>query len=507
MRCVLFTGTLGSGKTTLITAVLSENAKAGFPKPVLIVNDVGRYNVDRGRLAGTGTTENILDMTSGCLDCADRDAFVRAVRDTVALGHDLFVEPTGAANGDNLKDVFDECGLAPLTVTLLSAAHFRRNRAYDPKAMESQVRHAALIGLTWCAEANVERIDDPALEEVLRFVGHHAPEARVFLVPKGGVPNDLLQTILRSDAAKATLHVCSHGCGHHHHDHAHGHHHDHLHAHVRTVALRPDIAVSALRALCDELQRSHGLVRAKGAFTHDGGLRRFDFVHGDFNVAASCEAECSANFISQTAIPEYLFADIAGTGLKDAKPTARDAIEAIEYGLSNAWGPAMENGDVREDNAFLYRAYHRSLEYDVPADLRERAILAYADWYLLVAEALRGREWTGHAKLPQWQRRVGVHLSLLALRHAETLGRERMRRIAGYKPAHLAFDGLLAFREEDLSFKPDPVETPEDLELVATFGIMHEGLPAATVARAFAHCASLSQRPEWTEKWREAAVS
>lgn len=506
LRCVLFSGTLGSGKTTLITAVLSENVAAGFPKPVLIINDVGRYNVDRSRLAGTGTTENILDMTSGCLDCADRDAFVRAVRETAAKGHDLFVEPTGAANGDNLKDVFDECGLVPLTVTLLSAAHFRRNRAYDPKAMESQVRHAALIGFTWCAEANVERIDDPALEEILRYVGHHAPEARVFLVPKGSVPADLLQTILHSNAEKATLHVCSHGCGHHHHDHAHGHHHDHLHAHVRTVALRPDIDASALRALCDDLQRSHGLVRAKGAFTRDGGLQRFDFVHGDFNVTGSSEAECSANFISQTAIPEYVFADIAGTGLKDAKPTAQDAIEAIEYGLSNAWGPTMENGDVREDNAFLFRAYHRSIEYDVPADLRERAILAYADWYLRVLETVRGRDWSNHPKLPQWQRRIGVHLSLLAARHADILGDERVRAIVGLRPAHLAFDGLLAFRTEDLSFKADPVETPEDLELVARFGMTHEGLSADIVERAFAHCASLSDKPEWTEKW-QAAVS
>lgn len=505
MRCVLVTGTLGSGKTTLITTFLSENVKEGFPKPVLIVNDVGRFNVDRSRLAGTDATENILDMTSGCLDCADRDAFVRAVQDTVARGRDLLIEPTGAANGDNLKDVFDECGLSPLIVTLLSVSHFRRNRAYDPKAMESQVRHARLIGLTWCG--SVCNLDDPALEEILRYVGHHAPTARVFLVPKDGVPADLLQAILHSSADKATPHVCSHGCSHHHH---HGHAHgpsDHLHAHVRTVGLRPGIDASGLRSLCEELQRSHDLVRAKGAFMEAGIPRRFDFVHGDFNTQPSEETECSANFISATAIPEYFFTDIAGAGLTDATPTVADAIEAIEYGLSNAWGPTMENGDVREDNAFLYRAYHRSLEYDVPADLRERAILAYADWYLQVIEALRRGDWQNHPKLPQWQRRIGVHLSLLAFRHSDTLGMDRMKRIAGFRTAHLAFDGLLAFRAEDLSFKADPVETPDDLLQVASFGITHEGLMSTQVERAFAHCLALSDSPEWIEKWQGAAVS
>lgn len=503
MRCVLVTGTLGSGKTTLITTVLSENVKAGFPKPVLIVNDVGRFNVDRSRLAGTGATESILDMTSGCLDCADREAFVRAVQNTVARGHDLLIEPTGAANGDNLKDVFDECGLVPLTVTLLSVSHFRRNRAYDPKAMESQVRHAALIGLTWCGD--IGDLGDRALEEILRYVGHHAPAARVFLIPKDGVPADLLQAILHCSADKATPHVCSHGCSHHH-GHAHGHH-DHLHAHVRTVALRPGINASGIRSLCEALQRSHDLVRAKGAFMEGGIPRRFDFVHEDFDTQASEETECSANFISSKAIPEELFTDIAGVGLTDAAPTREDAMEAIEYGLSNAWGPTMENGDVREDNAFLYRAYHRSLEYDVPADLRERAILAYADWYLQVVNALRRGDCQGHPKLSQWQRRVGVHLSLLAFRHADTLGMDRVKRIAGFRTAHLAFDGLLAFRAEDLSFKADPVETPDDLLQVASFGMTHEGLASTQVERAFAHCATLSDRPGWVEKWQGAAVS
>lgn len=501
MRCVLFTGTLGSGKTTLITAVLSENAKAGFPKPVLIVNDVGRFNVDRSRLAGAGTAENILDLTSGCLDCADRDAFVRAVLDTVAQGKDLMVEPTGAANGDNLKGVFDECGLRPLTVALLSAAHFRRNRAYDPKAMESQIRHADLIGLTWWEGLGVSDLTDPALEEVLRYVGHHAPSARVFLVPKEGVPAELLDAVLHSRAEKGKEHVCGHGCGHSHgHDHAH---HGHLHAHVRTCGLSAQVGMEALRDLCLALQRSHGLVRAKGAV----GGSRFDFVHGDFRTQETDSPDSSANFISSSPIPEALLLECVGDEVRDDGVTLEDAVQAIRYGLDHAWEPLMENGDVREDNAFLYRAYHRSIEFPVPEDLRRQAILAYADWYLRVIESLRSRDWDGHPKLPQWKRRIGVHLTLLAARHGEVLGMDRVQQIAALRPAHLAFEGLLEFRPEDLSFKADPVETPDDLLQVGSFGILHESFASERIEEAFRHCRSLSDDPSWTQKWSEASVS
>lgn len=504
MRCLLITGTLGSGKTTLLTAVLRENAARGLPKPVLVVNDVGRFNVDRSRLAAADATDAIIDLTSGCLDCADRDAFVAAIRTTAAERKDLVIEPTGAANGDNLEVVFAECGIQPLTATLLSVAHFGRNRAYDPKAMESQVRHAQVIGLTWLPP-DCSSLQDPRLEQVLRYVGRHAPHAAVHLVAEHGPSEALIERLLGASGDINTLPVrqtCGHGCTHDHgHHHAHGHSH-HLHAHVRTVALDPAVSADMLDDLCRTLAASHGLVRAKGTFGQ-GAAMRFDFVHGDFRTSPAHEGACEANFIAGSPIDECLLVGLVGADRVEDAITTEDAVAAIEYGLTNAWQTLMENGDLREDNAFLFRAYHRSLQFPVPEDLRRRAVLAYADWYVLTAEALQGRDWGDHPKLGQWQRRIGTHLALLGSRHGDVLGQERLTRIADLRTAHAAMAGLLAFEPRHVTRKADPVETPRDLLEVARFGREREDMDVSLAVSAFEHCGTLQDDEAWKAEWNQ----
>lgn len=504
MRCILVTGTLGSGKTTCLVKLLRWNAEAGFPKPVLIVNDVGRFNVDRERL-NTGDTGNILDLTSGCLDCADREAFVAAIRATAQEGKDLFIEPTGAANGDNLADVFRECGITPVIVTLLSAAHFRRNLAYDPKAMESQLRHAGHIALTWLEEH--ASLDHPSLEEVLGYVGTHAPDAEVHLLPEEQLPSSFANTVLNIQATTApVLLVCGHGCTHDH-DHDHGHSHDHLQSHVRTIRLRSDVTANDLRSLCLNLA-GNGLVRAKGSFGNDGRRQRFDFVHGDFTVHPDTQSSASsANFITSQPLAASALDGISDGQVDDVELKPEDAIAAIKYGLKNAWEPLMPNGDIREDNAFLFRAYHRSLQYAVPDALRNRAITTYADWYLRVAKALTQGDWDTHPKLPQWRRRVGVHLTLLAARHADILGQDRVNRIAALGMAHVAMLGLTAFRAEHVTFKQDPVETPADLLEVVRFGYDHESMTQEIALSAFRHCRNLHPDNDvWASPW-DAAIA
>lgn len=498
MRAILFTGTLGSGKTTLIARVLQANVQRGGRKPVLIVNDVGKFNVDRGRLEGTEALDSVMDMTSGCLDCADRKAFTAAVTQTVADEHDLFVEPTGAANGDNLTEIFGECGIKPLIVTLLSAAHFRRNRAYDAKAMESQVRHADIIGISWWEHLGITSLEDSQLDDVLTYIGHHAPKASVYLVGSESIPSDMLEHMLSSEADAITSHRCGHECDHEHH---HGHGHGHMHSHVTTIRLFPEASRTVVEGTCEMLEQHFGLVRAKGMLIDENSRKRFDFVHGNFTVSPGTEIEPYANFITIKPVPKAALGMIGDAHMEDAPITTEDVVAAVEYGLQNAWEARMPNGDIREDNAFLFRAYHRCQQHDVPDDLRNEVIRRYTDWYLEVAQLLVKRDWGNHHKLPQWRRRVGVHLTLLAVRHPDVLGEERVRQSADLRMATTAMHGLLAFRPEDLSFKADPVETPSDLFEVARFGQEQEQLGFDLILSAFSHCRSLSREMAWTARW------
>jgi cobalamin biosynthesis protein CobW len=506
MRVVLITGTLGSGKTTFLLHLLAANTERGLKKPLLIINDVGRFNIDAERLAAAGYATKVADMTSGCLDCADREAFERAIKDAASHDEDIFIEPTGAANGDNLQEIFSSCGLKPFTITLLSAAHFERNRAYDPKNMASQVRHANAIGISWFDGQSV----DEAPPELIRYVGRLAPQAPLYLVQQELLPPELVSMALNGKAEKQTVHVCSHGCHHHGHDH---HDHDHLASFAHSISLSEETRRETIAEICERLASGFGLLRAKGSFGNGQG---FDFVHGDLLFSISGNLSRTANFISQRPIPSKALA-LIDTGEASDDPLVSEAVvAAIEYALTNAWPALMSNGDIREDNAFLYRALGLSFKnaWFVPEPnaavseiLRKTVVERYVDWYLEVARHLRGKDWQGHAKLAQWHRRVGAHLTLLAINFGDLVGADRIHQIVALKVASMAMGGLLAFRPEHVRFmKLDPVEDPERLIKVAHFAIEQEGADRELAVKAFAHCESLHARVDWQTVWQKTAA-
>ncbi len=513
MRILLVTGTLGSGKTTLLLRLLAENHKLGLKKPLLIVNDVGRLNVDAERLRASGFDVTIQDMTSGCLDCVDREMFEKTIRAAVRTKTDLFIEPTGAANGDNLDEIFASVGIKPKVITLISGAHFERNRAYDPKSMESQIRHAHVIGITWSTAKSA----DSAHGSLLAYVGMHAPKAALYLVSHKSIPLAVLNFALENKNRNIEREKCGHECHEHthqHEHHSHEHDHEHLKSFAHSITLRKETAEEDVAEVCNELEAKFGLVRAKGSFGSHRHGQAFDFVHGNLSFRKSAAVSYSANFISEKPVPQTALALLdSGVGL-DAPISPKAVREAIRYSLANAWSPYMRNGDIREDNAFLYRALGLAFQKpwhgpkpneSVPRELRETVVKRYVSWYLAVAEALVQNDWKGNPKLPQWQRRVGVHLVLLALNFENIVGKKPLIEIARLKMARQAVKGLQALKPDQIKFNAlDPIENPEQILRVAQCGMSREKLPKEPVLSAFRHCKNLSRKASWQDAWQKA---
>ncbi len=65
----IITGFLGSGKTTLLKRVLTESHGQ---KIAVIENEFGEENIDSDILV-SDTTENIIQMSNGCICCTIRD--------------------------------------------------------------------------------------------------------------------------------------------------------------------------------------------------------------------------------------------------------------------------------------------------------------------------------------------------------------------------------------------------------------------------------------------------
>jgi G3E family GTPase len=91
-------GFLGSGKTTLISALLHQPTMKGS---AVVVNEFGEVGIDDAIFAETLDSENILLLANGCLCCTSRDdltATVRTLTRRPDLPHRIFVETTGLAD-------------------------------------------------------------------------------------------------------------------------------------------------------------------------------------------------------------------------------------------------------------------------------------------------------------------------------------------------------------------------------------------------------------------------
>ncbi|MBQ3784321.1 MAG: GTP-binding protein [Lachnospiraceae bacterium] len=104
---VLITGYLGSGKTTLMQHLLSQEER----KVALIVNDMGSINIDASILSKTGNKVaqvELVEMQNGCICCTLKDEFMEEIE---RLADDkeleaIFVEASGISEPSSIAGAF-----------------------------------------------------------------------------------------------------------------------------------------------------------------------------------------------------------------------------------------------------------------------------------------------------------------------------------------------------------------------------------------------------------------
>lgn len=150
---VLVTGFLGSGKTTLINAVLARRAAAHRSDQLgVIVNELGAIDID-GALLGGETTRQIT-LPGGCVCCVMGDDLERTLLELVDSTElsAIILETTGVAEplpiawAASKPPVSDRVRLA-LVVTLVDATVFRSSRSVSG-AVDAQVAYADVLLVT-----------------------------------------------------------------------------------------------------------------------------------------------------------------------------------------------------------------------------------------------------------------------------------------------------------------------------------------------------------------------
>lgn len=171
MRCIAFTGFLGSGKTTVILRVARALGARG-QRVAIIENERGAIGVDGQYLESQGL--GVREISDTCICCDLQSSLGHTVRLIDSLYHPgwLLLEPSGVAHPDELANTIEDDpmpGTEWTLVALLDAVRFRRlwaDQAGLGYLLRWQIERAELVLLTK-ADA-VARDELRIVEETIR---------------------------------------------------------------------------------------------------------------------------------------------------------------------------------------------------------------------------------------------------------------------------------------------------------------------------------------------------
>ncbi len=129
MPTTLLTGFLGSGKTTLVNRVLSQNHGRRL---MVLVNEFGAIGVDADLIVGD--QGSVIEMANGCVCCTTQGDLKRALR-VVAARPDIegvLIETSGLADPEPVIAEFDDGDLQrrfrlDSVISVIDADNFDRN--------------------------------------------------------------------------------------------------------------------------------------------------------------------------------------------------------------------------------------------------------------------------------------------------------------------------------------------------------------------------------------------
>ncbi|MBW0448040.1 GTP-binding protein [bacterium M00.F.Ca.ET.228.01.1.1] len=236
----ILTGFLGSGKTTLLKRILNE--KHGM-KIAVIENEFGEENIDNDILV-QDTSEQIIQMSNGCICCTIRGDLSRVLGDLAAqkqsgkLDFDrVVIETTGLANPGPVAQTFfmdDQIAgefLLDAIITLVDAKH-ANHQLDEHEVVQRQVGFADRLFIT-----KSDLVDEQQLADLRHRLLHMNPKAAIKVVNFGDADIkeifDLRGFNLNSkleidpDFLAEDEHAHNHAHAHDEHGHTHDHGHDH----------------------------------------------------------------------------------------------------------------------------------------------------------------------------------------------------------------------------------------------------------------------------------------
>lgn len=177
MHLLLFSGFLGSGKTTLVIKLAKYAVERG-KKVAILVNEIGEVGIDNQLMKQLDM--NVWELLGGCICCTLSADLVSTLEQ---LEKDYFpemviIEPSGAADPKSILSALPYYKGTPLenmlTVSVLDPLRLEILIEVMTPLIVSQIKHADLVLVSKCDQAKPEEI-----EFAHQVAQEHNPEARI----------------------------------------------------------------------------------------------------------------------------------------------------------------------------------------------------------------------------------------------------------------------------------------------------------------------------------------
>ncbi len=191
----IITGYLGSGKTTLVNHILTNNKNK---KIAVIVNEFGEIGIDNELIVKT--KEDIIELSNGCICCQVRGDIINMILKIIKTHKNLdalIIETSGLANPTPVAQTFFLKELQELTeldaiVTVVDADHFEQNLKRSNG--EDQIRAADIILLN-----KKDTVSEKKKEHIKKQIEMLAPHARIHETIQSKIPLQLILNVGQFD--------------------------------------------------------------------------------------------------------------------------------------------------------------------------------------------------------------------------------------------------------------------------------------------------------------------
>lgn len=341
---------LGAGKTTLLKDLAGYLANQ-WEQFKVIVNDIGKYNIDAERLKDFSPVA----LTDWCICCQDLSWLKTALEELKGSNEKILIEPSGIADGKAIKRVIEELGMQGRVITLVNAQSFPTMSKAEEQIASTQLSLANVIALTHLPS------DKEKDQELRSQLSQKYPHQPVIEAPYTTNSEDLMKddssygaivNLMRNHSHNSHVehehkhdhhehehdhhehehdhhehdhdhheHEHEHDHEHNHHDeHEHNHHHHHEHSKffTKSIALSEETSLDQLKALIEQLGQD--ALRVKWVIKYWSQAFEFDYVRGgELEIWNMTTLQPHLNVITQHSLSPELIAMISSGSTSSEK--------------------------------------------------------------------------------------------------------------------------------------------------------------------------------------------